>query len=74
MSKLVEKVAQQQLFQYFEETMQLNPSSHAYWKSLSTTTALAEIMDEVYQSVEEKKMESSSIQTADPMVKCHTIL
>ena len=57
-SKLVERAAQQQLLQYFEESGQLNPSGHAYRKNLSTTTTLAEITDEIYQGAEEKKLTS----------------
>ena len=53
-SKLVERVAQQQLLQFFEDSRQLNPANHAYRKSLSTTTTLTEILDRIYQGAEDK--------------------
>ena len=55
-SKIVEKVAQQQIQNYLEETNQLNLSNHAYRKQLSTTTTLIEVMDEVYLNTEENKI------------------
>ena len=57
-SKLVERAAQNQLQKYFEDSGQINPSSHAYQKYLSTTTTLEEITDELYQAVEAKKIVS----------------
>ena len=46
-----------------EETGQLNSSSHAYRTSLSTTTTLAEICENIYQGVEDRKI--SEIMTVD---------
>ena len=49
-SKLVERTAQTQLLSFFEDTGQLNSSSHAYRRNLSTTTTLAELLDEAIPS------------------------
>ena len=57
-SKLVERNAQQQLLSYLEETKQMNNSNHAYRSALSTTTTLAEILDEIFQGAEERKKTS----------------
>ena len=55
MSKLVERVAQQQLLNFLEDTAQLNNSNHAYRSAMSTTTTLTEIFDEIFQGVEGKR-------------------
>ena len=55
-SKLAERAAQQQLLNFLEKTGQLNKSNHAYRKNLSTTTTLIEVMDEIYQGIEDKEM------------------
>ena len=57
-SKMIERSAQQQLSKYFEDSKQYNPSSHAYRKTLSTTTTFAEIADQLYQGAEEKNLTS----------------
>ena len=57
-SKLVERIAQKQLLSFLEETQQLNNSNHAYRCSMSTTSTLAEILDELYQGTEDRKMTS----------------
>ena len=57
-SKVVERAAQVQLLKYFEESMQLNASAHAYRRNFSTTTTLMEIIDEIHQGTEEKKISS----------------
>ena len=57
-SKLVERTAQQQLLNFLEDTKQLNDSNHAYRSAMSTTTTLVELMDELYQGVEDKKKSS----------------
>ena len=62
-SKVAERVAQQQLMKFLEESEQINPSSHAYRKYYSTTTTLQEITDELYQGAEDKKI--TSIMTID---------
>ena len=62
-SKLVEKVAQQQLLSFFEETGQINPANHAYRRTLSTTTTLAEISDKLFQGAENKLL--SELMTID---------
>ena len=51
-SKIVERVAQQQLLRYMEDTGQLNHGCHAYRKALSTMTTLIDILDEVYTGTE----------------------
>ena len=55
-SKLVERAAQVQLLDYMEQSGQLNPSAHAYRKNYSTVTTLMEVLDELHQGVEEKKI------------------
>ena len=55
-SKLVERIAQQQLLHYMESSQQMNASSHAYRKYCSTTTTLADIIDELFQGAEDKKV------------------
>ena len=57
-SKLVDRTAQQQMLQFLEETQQMNSSNHAYRKAMSTTTTLTEILDILYQGVEDKKLSS----------------
>ena len=57
-SKLIERVVQQQLLDFFENTGQMNPSSHAYRKNSSTTTTLTDILDELYQGMEDNKITS----------------
>ena len=57
-SKLVERAAQQQLLNFLEQTNQLNKSNHAYRRNMSTTTTLIEILDELYQGVEDKDITS----------------
>ena len=58
LSKLVEQAMQQQLLKFMEETEQLNGSNHAYRYNLASTTTLTEILDEIYQGTEDKKMTS----------------
>ena len=57
-SKVVERAAQCQLLKYLEDSKQLNASSHAYRKNYSTTTTLMEIVDEIHQGTEDRKMTS----------------
>ena len=55
-SKLVERAAQGQLLKILESTQQLNPSCHAYRSKMSTTTTLTDILDEIYQGIEDNKL------------------
>ena len=55
-SKVVERVAQCQLLEYFETTGKLNTNCHAYRKELSTTTTLLQIMDGLYAAAEDRKV------------------
>ena len=55
-SKLVERAAQQQLLSFFESMGQFNRSNHAYRKNLSTTTTLIEVLDDIYQGIEDRNM------------------
>ena len=55
-SKLVERAAQGQLLKFLESTQQLNPSCHAYRAKMSTTTTLTDVLDEIYQGIEENKL------------------
>ena len=54
-SKLVERAAQQQLLNKIEDMNQLNCSSHAYRKNMSTSTTLTDILDEINQGTEDNK-------------------
>ena len=62
-SKIVEKAAQSQMLTFFEVTGQLNNSGHAYRSSLSTTSTIATITDELYQAAEDKRI--SQMMTID---------
>ena len=62
-SKLAERAAQTQLSEFFEKYKLLNPSNHAYRKNLSTSTTLTEIMDELHEGIEKKKI--NQIMTLD---------
>ena len=55
-SKLVERVVQQQILHFLEQTGQLNSSNHEYRRNLSTTTTLTEIVGKIFQSAEEKNI------------------
>ena len=55
-SKLVERAAQSQLLKFLESTQQLNPSCHAYRSKMSTTTTLTDMLDEIYQGIEDNKI------------------
>ena len=51
-SKMTEKVIQQQLLKHLEETGQLHRDHHAYREKLNTTTALLQITDMMYKSTD----------------------
>ena len=51
-AKLVEKVIQEQITNYLEETMQLNDNLHAYRRNHNTTTAMAQISDTILQATD----------------------
>ena len=53
-SKIIERAAQRQLLEYMEQSLQLNPSNHAYRKHYSTSTTLMEILDEIHQGSEDR--------------------
>ena len=57
-SKLVERAAQTQILKFFEDSNQLNEGNHVYRRIFSTTTTLTEILDEIYEGAEEKKITS----------------
>ena len=52
-SKLVEKVVQQQLGNFMETQRLWNPNLHGYRKNLSTTTALGELTDAIFTASDE---------------------
>ena len=54
--KLVERTAQKQLLNFMESMGQLYVSNHAYRKDFSTTITLIDILDELYQNTEERKI------------------
>ena len=51
-SKLVERVVQQQMLNFLNETQQLNPYNNAYRKGFSTATALMQISDVIHSAAE----------------------
>ena len=53
LSKVAERAAQVQLLEFFEKSGQLSAAGHAYRKSLSTTTTITAIVDELYQATED---------------------
>ena len=55
-SKIVERAAQVQHLDFFEKSGQINPASHAYRAAHSTTTTITNIMDEIYQATDDKKI------------------
>ena len=57
-SKLLERVAQQQLLKFFDMIGQFNTSCHTYHKNLSMMTTLMDILDNIYQGAEENKFTS----------------
>ena len=62
-SKVVERAAQLQLLKYFEDTEQLNHSGHAYRASLSTTTTIAQICQNLYEATEKRNI--AALMTVD---------
>ena len=63
LSKITERAAQLQLLQFMENTGQINNNGHAYRKGMSTTTAIAEMSDELHRATECRKI--TSIMTLD---------
>ena len=57
-SKIIERAAQIQLLKYLESTEQLNASNHAYRQIFSTTMTLMEILDDIYEGAEQRRMTS----------------
>ena len=55
-SKIVERAAQCQLLHFLETTNQLNPSSHAYRTSYSTTTNLIEVTNKIYEAIDRNEL------------------
>ena len=55
-----------QLLDFLESTEQLNSSGHAYRAGLSTTTTIAQICEELYESAERKNI--ASLMTVDQSV------
>ena len=55
-SKLLERTVQKQLLSHFEDNKLFNQSCHAYRKERSTTTTITEVLDEIYQGAEERKI------------------
>ena len=63
LSKLVERAAQRQILEHFEEHKLLNDNGHAYRMGYSTTTTLLEITDKIFKAIDANQM--SSIMTVD---------
>ena len=62
-AKLVERVIQIQMMSYLEQSKQINYNHHAYRKHLSTTTAMTQVMDSLFEAVDENKI--ATIMTVD---------
>ena len=58
LSKLVEHAVQQQLQQHLEIHQLLHPNVHAYHPNKSTTTAIMQITDNLYQATDNNMMSS----------------
>ena len=57
-SKLVERHIQQQLLRHMEKNNLFHPNGHAYRPSLSTNTAMMQLLDNIYCSTDDNKMTS----------------
>ena len=55
-SKLVERIVQEQMLDFLIRTKQLNRNHHAYLPHHSTTTTLLQLMDQVYSSTDENQI------------------
>ena len=58
LSKLVERTVQVQLQQHFEKYDLFHPNGHAYRPNRSTSTAIMDIMDTLYQATDDNLMTS----------------
>ena len=56
LSKVFERSATQQLVEHLEKNNIIRPSQHAYRKGHSTVTCLFEVVNYLYQLIDEKKM------------------
>ena len=63
LSKIVEKVAHNQLIQYFESSGQLNPNLHGYRANYSTSSTLLQLSDAILQAVDKNLI--STLLTVD---------
>ena len=58
LSKSTERTEQQQLLDFLERMGQINGSNQAYRKNYGTTTTSAEVDDEIYEAMEDRKKSS----------------
>ena len=75
-SKILERITQEQLVKHMEENKLYHPNQQAYRRGHSTTSALLELSDLLYQAAEDKKIAVSlSVDQSSAFdCICHTIL
>ena len=75
-SKLAEKAVQEQIVQFMEENSFFHPNQHAYRKGYSTTSALLQLSDQLFEAAELRKIgvAMSVDQSMAFDCICHTIL
>ena len=75
-SKIVERIIQDQLANHMEKEKLYHPNQHAYRKKLSTTTALIDLSDQIYQTAENREIAVAVAinQSSAFDCICHTIL
>ena len=56
LSKVLEKIVAEQLMNYLELNKLLSSSQHGFRKSLSTETALMQVMEKLYHNMDNKKL------------------
>ena len=62
-AKLIERVVQTQMLEYLETTKQINYNHHAYRRHMSTTTAMLQMTDTIFEATEQNKI--TTIMTID---------
>ena len=59
LSKLAERVMQTQLTEHMENTQQFHPNHHAYRAKLSTTTALLQLADVIFEASDNREISTA---------------
>ena len=62
-AKITERIIQSQMMTYLETMKQLNYNHHAYRRNLSTTTAMLQLTDTIYEGFKQNKI--STLMTLD---------